>query len=203
MGPCNISSKVSPSGRMSPPLFLLLVLASSAQAENCLHPPPSESFSNSLYAGQWFEVGKYQTLGGSIFQVGAVCTEANFVPYDVVGGGDIGYSNRKNSPEGKVQNATGVLTALEVPGHFSQKLVFNGFEGPAADYNVIFLDEDSAIEYDCSQHILGLLDYCVHFMSRTPTMAEEKLEMLKALVLEMGLNSHNLDYHSTSQEGCW
>ena len=86
--------------------LFLLVLASSTQAENCLHPPPSESFSNQLYAGRWFEVilkaietlystitfqvGKYQTLGGSIFQIGTVCTEANFIPYGEVGDGDIG-----------------------------------------------------------------------------------------------------------------
>ena len=29
--------------------------------------------------------------------------------------------------------------------------------------------------YDCNPHILGTLDYCVHFMSRTPTIPEEKV----------------------------
>ena len=74
-------------------------------AEKCLHPLPSENFSNQLYAGRWFEVivslsakkistslqvGKYQTIGGAIFQMGTVCTEANFSPYGEVGDGDIG-----------------------------------------------------------------------------------------------------------------
>ena len=37
------------------------------------------------------QVGKYQTLGGSIFQIGTVCTIATFDPYDMeMGGGDIG-----------------------------------------------------------------------------------------------------------------
>ena len=37
------------------------------------------------------QVGKYQTLGGSIFQIGTVCTIATFDPYDMeTGGGDIG-----------------------------------------------------------------------------------------------------------------
>ena len=67
-------------------------------------------------------------------------------------------------------NATGVLTELDTPGHFSQvwskkkfsqagtifihwtkslfpqTLEFFGFEGPPTDYNVIYIDEDSAIE---------------------------------------------------------
>merc|ERR1712039_427923 len=185
--------------------LFLLVLASSAQAENCLHPPPSESFSNQLYAGQWFEVGKYQTLGGSIFQIGTVCTEANFIPYGEVGDGDIGYSSRRDTPDGEYVNATGTLRELEAPGHFEQvstpsllfmiafpqTLEFFGFEGPPTDYNVIYIDEDSAIEYDCTQQIFGIVDYCVHFMSRTPTMSAEKLAKLQEIVLDLGLNPHS------------
>ena len=38
-----------------------------------------------------YEVGKYQTLGGSIFQQGTVCTTATYDPYHMEeGGGDIG-----------------------------------------------------------------------------------------------------------------
>ena len=83
------------------------------------------------------------------------------------GGGDIGYASRLLTANGAWVNATGEiilaqkafwqwknlfagsLTELEVPGHFDQTLVFNGQEGQAVDYNVIWLDEDSAIEYDC------------------------------------------------------
>ena len=56
-------------------------------------------------------------------------------------------------------------------------LTFAGQQGLPVDYNVIWLDEDSAIEYDCNDGALGL-DYCVHIMSRTPTMAPEKLQQL-------------------------
>ena len=38
-------------------------------------------------------MGKYQTIGGAIFQIGTVCTEANFSPYGDVGDGDIGKNN--------------------------------------------------------------------------------------------------------------
>merc|ERR1712156_568133 len=133
--------------------------------------------------------------GGSIFQIGTVCTEANFIPYGEVGDGDIGYSSRRDTPDGEYVNATGTLRELEAPGHFEQTLEFFGFEGPPTDYNVIYIDEDSAIEYDCTQQIFGIVDYCVHFMSRTPTMSAEKLAQLQGIVLDLGLNPHNLEYN--------
>ena len=72
-------------------LCLSIVFLSVCRAEKCLHPPPSPNFNNSLYAGRWYEVGKYQTFGGSIFQQGTVCTIATYDPYDMTtGGGDIG-----------------------------------------------------------------------------------------------------------------
>ena len=38
-------------------ISLSLLLATGATiAEKCQHPPPSENYSNQLYAGQWFEV---------------------------------------------------------------------------------------------------------------------------------------------------
>ena len=59
-----------------------------------------------------------------------------------------GYSSRKHDPSGGWSNATGTLTELDQPGHFSQSLSFGGWAGPAVDYNVVWLDEDTAIEYD-------------------------------------------------------
>ena len=71
-----------------------------------------------------------------------------------------GYSSRRDTPDGEYVNATGTLRELEAPGHFEQvstpsrlfimaflqTLEFFGFEGPPTDYNVIYIDEDSAIE---------------------------------------------------------
>merc|ERR1712142_322486 len=182
----------------------LLFLTPLIVAEKCLHPPPAPNYSNALYSGRWYEVGKYQTLGGSIFQQGTVCTIATYDPYDMdVGGGDIGYSSRKQSPSGDFVNATGTLTVVDQPGHFLQELFFFGFAGPSVDYNVVWLDEDTALEYDCNEHILGVIDYCVHFMSRTPTIDPVKLEELKLLISDLGLNTYNLDYKEGDQEGCW
>ena len=44
-------------------------------------------------------------------------------------------------------------------------------------YRVIHIDDDSAVEYDCTENFLTY-DYCIHIMSRTPTMSEEKLQQL-------------------------
>jgi len=185
--------------------YFLSLFISLCWAEKCLHPPPAANFSNSLYSGRWYEVGKYQTLGGSIFQQGTVCTIATYDPYNMEdGGGDIGYSSRKHDPYGDFVNATGTLTVVDEPGHFLQELFFFGFAGPAVDYNVVWLDEETAIEYDCNEHILGVVDYCVHFMSRTPSIKPEKLSELLTFVNEMGLNPHGLDYQGgEGQEGCW
>merc|ERR1711892_61281 len=185
--------------------FSFILLIPVIIAEKCLHPPPAPNYSNELYSGRWYEVGKYQTLGGSIFQQGTVCTIATFDPYELEeGGGDIGYSSRKQDPSGDFVNATGTLTVVDEPGHFLQELFFFGFAGPSVDYNVVWLDEDTAIEYDCNPHILGVVDYCVHFMSRTPTIEPAKLAELQKFVEEMGLNTHELEYHGgEGQDGCW
>ena len=73
--------------------LLVSVTVSAVSGEKCQHPPAAPAYSNSLYSGRWYEVGKYQTLGGAIFQVDTVCTIATYQPYDMTeGGGDIGNS---------------------------------------------------------------------------------------------------------------
>ena len=70
----------------------------------------------------------------------------------------------------------GTLTATSPtrPGNFEQQL--NSLPNPA-DYNVIWLDEDTAMEYDCFKNLF-VEEYCVHFMSRTPTIQPNKLETM-------------------------
>ena len=61
-----------------------------------------------------FQVGKYQTLGGSIFQIGTVCTEANFIPYGEVGDGDIGERSHFQSVSSSLLK-TQAIQAEETP----------------------------------------------------------------------------------------
>ena len=70
----------------------------------------------------------------------------------------------------------GILTAGENPGNFEQRF---RPRLPPADYNVIWLDQDTAMEYDCNTKASGTEEYCVHFMSRTTTIEPSKLEEMK------------------------
>ena len=72
-------------------LLMTVMTVVEVRGEKCRHPPPAPGYTNTLYAGRWFEVGKFQTLGGAIFQQDTVCTIATFLPYNMAeGGGDIG-----------------------------------------------------------------------------------------------------------------
>ena len=68
-------------------LLAFAIFISLCGAEECKSPLPAPNFSNSLYSGRWYLVGKYQTLGGSIFQRGTVCTIATYDPWNLYGGG--------------------------------------------------------------------------------------------------------------------
>ena len=72
-------------------LVMMLEVVKVVRGEKCQHPPPAPGYTNTGYAGRWYEVGKYQTLGGAIFQQDTVCTIATYQPYTMAqGGGDIG-----------------------------------------------------------------------------------------------------------------
>ena len=74
----------------------------------------------------------------------------------------------------------GTLSQKDIPGHFEQQLYFYGIPGPKVDYNVIYIDEEAAIEYDCSDSFIFGYNYCVHIISRTPTLSAEKVDELVA-----------------------
>lgn len=64
--------------------------------------------------------------------------------------------------------------AREEPGNFEQR--FFGAES-GGDYNVIWLDEDTAMVYDCVGYD-GFEEYCIHFMSRTPSIEPTKFQTM-------------------------
>lgn len=94
-------------------------------------------------------------------------------------------------------NAT--LTAdLAKPGHFAQKFPF----GPAASYNLIYLTQDYAIEYDC-ESAFGVTNYCIHIMARNTTMPSAvEAQLIKLANETLALNPRNLPYVQTLQDGC-
>jgi len=191
-------------------MFLVLcALVGFSAASQCRHPPAAEGYTNEKYSGIWYEIGRIQTAGGAIFQTGAECTSAEFTPNDgseAFGDGNIHYSAREFGPHGPFNNVSGTLKALDKSqnGHFEQTLVILGIKTPAVDYNVVYLDDDAAIEYDCSPGAISLLtNYCIHVMSRTPTMKQEKLDQLLAFADKLDLNANKIEFNPTKQEECW
>ena len=89
-------------------------------------------------------------------------------------------------------------------GHFEQTLVIFGVKTPAVDYNVVYLDDEGANEDDCSPGFISILtNYCIHFMSRTPTMKQDKLNQLLEFANGLDLNANSINFKATKQEGCW
>ena len=61
----------------------------------------------------FFSIYQIQTPGGAWFQEGTVCTIATYEAENLEnGGGAIGYSSRRDSPDGSFVNATGILDYL-------------------------------------------------------------------------------------------
>ncbi|XP_068248586.1 uncharacterized protein [Palaemon carinicauda] len=166
----------------------------------CVPVDPAWNYKNSLYAGHWHEVGRFQTAGGDAFQKDCWCDQLDFVTdYPDVGDGNVTYSCRKNGPHGELQEATADLFYDGVPGHFKQRFQFP--LAPKLDYTIIFIDEDTAIEYDCTS-TFGITNYCIHFMARDTFIEEVKLFDMIAFAENLGLNNQNLTYKATRQEGC-
>lgn len=42
--------------------------------DSCPVPPVEANYTNSLFEGLWYEIGKIQTVGGAIFEHSCVCT---------------------------------------------------------------------------------------------------------------------------------
>jgi hypothetical protein len=73
---------------------------------------------------------------------------------------------------------------------------------PSAHYSIVVLEEDFAVEFDCTD-ILGVVNYCVHFLASTPNVDVSKLQPYIEYVNQLNLNYENLDLQVTKQEGCW
>ncbi|ESO92339.1 hypothetical protein LOTGIDRAFT_204063 [Lottia gigantea] len=170
-------------------------------ANECMKPPVSSNFTNERYYGLWYEIGKIQTAGGAYFEKDCVCTTIDVQPVQGATNGNSTAFNscRKVTPSGNFLNATGTLTSEKPAGHWQE-----GFFplAPKASYTVIYLDDNYAIEYDCSS-FLFMTNYCVHLLSRTPTADNTTINKLLTVANNLQLNTQNLPYHQTKQDGCW
>jgi len=178
--------------------FLAPILCFSS---SCVIPPANTNFTSAGYDGFWYEIARIQTFGGAVFQTGCECTALNVsvspeLQYDLL----VENQCRRFSPTAPVTVISGYLYNETAPGRFTETIL--SFVKPVA-YNVIYLDENSSIEYDCGEDFLGLVNYCIHILSRSPVMSNGTLETLVSHAESLGLNTHKLPLHLTPQLGCW
>ena len=185
-------------------LFFLVIICAyvfrGSDASGCSYPSPADSFTNEAYEGVWFEIGKIQTFGGSIFEKDCVCTtlvisEKNATAGEYYADNDC----RDKTVDGPWTNVTGLLynEDFSTPGRWLEKLDYG-----SVNYTVISIGDDYAVEYDCTTSSLGVTNYCIHVMSRTRTMDTDLFTELIDYAEGLGLNPQNLPVVMTTQEGC-
>lgn len=79
---------------------LSVVLSVKAQHQ-CKKPFAAKSYSSEKMEGFWYEIARFQTLGGSVFQHGKVCTGFTFTPYGAEA--RVEYTSRVESTEAGFQ----------------------------------------------------------------------------------------------------
>lgn len=180
-------------------LWLLLAVVCQMDA-TCLHPDTAPNYTNEQYAGLWYEIGRIQTPGGAIFQKNCLCDTANITSsYVGIGDAKVTYACRNYDVHASVTSVSGTLKVGEKAGNFEQSM--NPLI-PPVDYNVVWLDEDTAMEYDCGKTFF-IENYCIHFMSRTTSIEPAKLQLMKDYADKLGLNTKNIKYVPVLQDGCW
>ncbi len=184
-------------------LFALLSFAISSfiSGDICPVPPPAPTYENNTYLGTWYEIGRIQTAGGAIFQQSCVCTEL-LVNTSNTPGVDLSVTNscRDKTPQGNYINATGGLVNEREPGWYEEEFL-PGF--PTVNYTIIAIGDTYSVEFDCGE-LFGVVNYCVHILSRTPTMEPNLLsELIFFANTTLNLNLYNLPFNITNQTGCW
>eukprot|EP00105_Crassostrea_gigas_P012469 XP_011428465.1 PREDICTED: apolipoprotein D [Crassostrea gigas] len=171
-------------------------------SSSCKAPPVAAGFRNDRYNGLWYEVSKAQTAGGAYFEKDCVCTTIDIQPVTSATNGDSTAINRcrKLAPSGDFMNATGTLSSESPAGHWKEGF-FPG--APKADYTIVYLTDTVAVEYDCSSFLGLFTNYCIHILSRTPTISTEDEAAAISYAESLGLNTQNLPFHKTLQAGCW
>lgn len=170
------------------------------QTAECLEAPPSPNYTPKLYGGFWYEVAKIQTAGGAFFERNCVCTVINISYTDAEGNALAYQSCRQKTASGPVTLVVGNLTANpQRPGNFIESMALTG---QSVNYTIVQIsdqDPQYAVEYDCGDSPFGV-NYCLHFMSRTPTMDPATLDML--VQKTAAYNTLNLPLKMTQQQGC-
>eukprot|EP01096_Ripella_sp_DP13-Kostka_P002850 TRINITY_DN14003_c0_g1_i1.p1 TRINITY_DN14003_c0_g1~~TRINITY_DN14003_c0_g1_i1.p1 ORF type:complete len:218 (-),score=100.09 TRINITY_DN14003_c0_g1_i1:43-669(-) len=170
--------------------------------EQCGAPVPTSNFTYDGYSGFWYEIARIQTKGGAFFQRNCVCTSMN-VTNKPDNNALAVESCREYTTNGTTTTVNGKLTYTGTPGEWTES--FTPFT-PTVSYTIVALgDPDQqdgfAVEYDCGANERGIINYCLHFMSRSPVMSSS---LLNSLVQQTTyLNPQKIPLKMTLQQGCW
>jgi len=205
------------SARLS--LLVVGLAFSAADQFPCRYPAPSANFSANTYTGTWYEIGRTQTFGGGFFQRNCVCTQLKVGAY--VPGGDAAVENvcREKTTSGPSVAFNATLSHQSPPGHWLETPPSTGVNytiieigafhcqetqcSPSPQSFFATSGEDFSVEYDCREDSLLGPQYCVHILSRSPTMDAALEASLLARAYALDLNPANITYKTTLQEGCW
>ncbi|KAF2350532.1 Lipocalin/cytosolic fatty-acid binding domain, partial [Trinorchestia longiramus] len=106
----------------------------------CAQPPPASNYANRLYEGRWYEMGRVQTQGGAVFQVGCMCSTDDFTSDEPEqGNATVSYTCRRFSPDNDPAVANATLVDTGVPGAFLQ--VYPYPNSTPLNYFVVYVDE--------------------------------------------------------------
>lgn len=141
--------------------FILVLCQCTLFDSQCPNPPPASHFTIAKYSGLWYEVAKIQTAGGAFFERNCTCTEI-FIDDKTKQGST--FALQSCVKNGKTVTINATLLPTNVDGKFVEQISLN-----KANYYVIELDDQTAIEFDC-QVSLGIRNYCIHVMSRERTL---------------------------------
>lgn len=133
-----------------------------------------------------------------------MCTQldANITNDPNWGDGFVENECRDKTVDGDWTNVTATIydESQEVPGRWMTKV--SNFGSPASYTIIAFEDNDYAVEYDCTTSKLGITNYCIHVLSRVPTMDGDVFNKLIQYANDLGLNPNDLPVKMTVQEGC-
>ncbi|CDW78043.1 apolipoprotein d-like [Stylonychia lemnae] len=191
-------------------LILTISSLTFALGNSCKAPEPQAGFTHETYSGVWYEIAKFQTAGGAFWEKDCVCTHLNVTTNEQNVFQADNICNNK-VPTGKITSVVGKLIdeTPNHPGRFKQQ-IFSFL--PPVDYTVLYLGnftndqgevEEYSVEYDCTEGFLTEYNYCVHFLSRKPTMSKQLLDKLIEDITKLNLNDENLDLTISQQNGCW
>jgi hypothetical protein len=173
-------------------LMMMMMAMVGAQAPppwTCKQPTTTPNFNVSDYEGVWYEIAKFQTYVGRLYQKPCECTYSIITPRDDEI--DLQHICRIGSRNDAWLTAEALLFDRQANGYYKKLNIVNGEPTEPIDWFHLKMDVDRGIsmEYDCGEDENGTNSYCIHIMARTRDVPVSVImEFGKYAELELGIN---------------